>query len=173
MNLRKAGLANLRELRDIGIKSYLPHYTHLWKQNGVEWYMNKCFGDEALRNELCDPNIEYYIIASEPENIGILKLVLQKSLPDSDIENALYLEKVYFIKEWTGKGIGREAMNFTFNRAKELNRDCVWLVAMNTADKPIAAYKRAGFTIHCEQRLNFELMKNEYRGTFMMKKCFE
>lgn len=172
MKVKKAELADLRELQDIGGKSYLPHYTHLWKTGGVEWYLDRCFGDETLQNELADTNIEYYIISSERENIGILKLVLQKPLPDSDVENALYLEKIYFIKEWTGKGVGRELMNFVFERAKELNCDCVWLVAMDTAEKPIAAYKRAGFEIHSRKQLDFELLKDEFRGTLVMKNCF-
>jgi GNAT superfamily N-acetyltransferase len=173
IKVRKAGLSDLRELQDIGAKSYVPHYTQMWKTGGVEWYLNRCFGDEVLQNELADTNIEYYIISSERENIGILKLVLHKDLPDSDVENALYLEKIYFIKEWTGKGVGRELMNFAFKRAEELNCDCVWLVAMDTADKPIAAYKRAGFTIHSHKLLDFELMKDEYKGTFVMKNCFK
>jgi GNAT superfamily N-acetyltransferase len=170
---RKAESSDLRELRDIGVDSYLPHYAHLWKENDAEWYLNRCFGDEFLERELADANVEYYIISAEEKNIGILKLVLRKSLPDSDIENALYLEKIYFIKEWTGKGVGRELMSFTFERARRLNRDCVWLVAMDTANKPVAAYERAGFIIHSHTRLDFELMKDEFRGIFVMKKCFK
>ncbi|MCA1624285.1 MAG: GNAT family N-acetyltransferase [Acidobacteria bacterium] len=173
MKIRKAGLSDLRELRDIGIKSYLPHYAQMWKSGGVEWYMNRCFGDEVLQNELGDTNVEYYIISSEQENIGVLKLVLRKTLPDSNVENALYLEKIYFVKEWTGKGIGREFLNFAFDRAKELNCDYVWLVAMDTAEKPIAAYQKAGFSIHSRKRLDFELLKDEYKGTFVMKKYFK
>lgn len=173
VKISKAGSADLRELQQIGIDSYLPHYAHLWKENNADWYLNKCFGDEFLAKEITDANVEYYIISTEEKNIGILKLVLQKTLPDSDIENALYLEKLYFIKEWTGKGVGRELMNFTFERAKELNRDCVWLVAMDTADKPVAAYKRAGFVFHSRSQIYFESMKDEFRGTFVMKKCFE
>lgn len=173
LNIRKAELAELRELQAIGTDSYLPHYTHLWKENDADWYLNQCFGGEFLRKELADENVEYYIISHEGKNIGILKLVLHKSLPDSNIENALYLEKLYFIKEWTGKGAGRELMNFTFDRAERLNRDCVWLVAMDTAEKPVAAYERAGFSIHSRSRIDFELMKDEFRGTFVMKKCFQ
>ncbi len=172
-NIKKAELKDLRRLQAIGIDSYLPHYTHLWKKNDAEWYLNRCFGYESLKNELNAADIEYYIISSEEKDIGILKLVLLKSLPDSDIENALYLEKIYFIKEWTGKGVGRELLNFTFERAEELKRDCVWLIAMDTADKPVKAYERAGFTIHSRSRIDFELMKDEYRGTFVMKKCFK
>jgi len=177
LNIKKVGLTDLRRLRAIGIDSYLPHYTHLWKENNADWYLNRCFGDEFLSKELADENVEYYIISAEKmneeTNIGILKLVLQKPLPDSNIENALYLEKIYFIKEWTGKGAGRELMNFTFERARRLNRECVWLVAMDTAEKPVKAYERAGFALHSRGRIDFELMKDEFRGTFVMKKCFE
>lgn len=171
LKIRKVGLEHLEELRDIGIKSYLPHYTHLWKEGGVEWYMNRCFGGDVLQIELSDPNIEYYITNAKSQNIGILKLVLQKPLPNSDVENALYLEKIYLVKEWTGKGVGRELMQFAFNRAKELNRDCVWLMAMDTSEKPIAAYQRSGFTINFYTRLGdeFELMKEEFRGMVVMK----
>ena len=90
-------------------------------------------------------------------------------MPDSDIENALYLEKIYFIKEWTGKGVGRKLIELTLHRAAELKRDCVWLTAMDTSDKPIAAYEKAGFTIHSHSRLDFELMKEEFRGMVVMK----
>lgn len=173
MKVKKAGLSDLRELQEIGAKSYMPHYKQMWKADGLEWYLERCFGDEFLRSELIDDNIEYYIISSEPENIGILKLVLQKSLPDSDFENALYLEKIYFVKEWTGKGVGREFLNFAVRRARELNCDCIWLVAMDTAEKPIAAYERAGFTIHSHKLLDFELMKDDFKGAYVMKKCFE
>ena len=174
LKIRKVGLEHLEELRDIGIKSYLPHYTHLWKPGGVEWYMNRCFGDEVLQNEFLDSNVEYYIAENNGENIGMMKLVLKKPLPDSEIENALYLEKIYFIKEWTGKGVGRKLIEFALNRASELKRDCVWLMAMDSSAKPIEAYEKAGFTINSYTRLRdeFELMKEEFRGMVVMKNCF-
>lgn len=165
-------MRELRELQEIGERSYLPHYIHLWKPGGVKWYMQRCFADKNLENELQDDNIEYFIASAQNEDIGILKLVLQKPIPESNIKNALYLEKIYFVKEWLGKGAGRELIDFTFKRARELKRDCVWLMAMDTSDKPIAAYERAGFTIHSRTKLDFELMKEEFRGMVVMKNCF-
>ncbi len=173
MKIRKVGLPDLQELRDIGIKSYIPHYAHMWNVGGLEWYLDRCFSDEFLQNELVDANVEYYIISIAEKNIGILKLVRYKPLPDSDIVNALYLEKLYFIEEWTGKGVGRKMMNFAFKRAEETNCECVWLVAMDTADKPIKAYESAGFKIHSHKLLDFELLKDEFKGTFVMKTCFK
>ena len=174
IEIRKVGLDNLEELQEIGVRSYLPHYAYLWKPNGIEWYLERCFGDEFLQKEISDPNVEYYIVENNGENIGMMKLVLKKPVPDSNIENALYLEKVYFIKEWTGKGVGRKLIDYALQRAAELKRDCVWLTAMDTSAKPIEAYEKAGFTIHSYANLGdeFELMKVEFRGTVVMKNCF-
>lgn len=172
MQIKKAGLADISELRDIGRRTYLEHYPHLWNEGGMGWYLNLRFAPEVLQTELADPNIEYYLVEDENQHVGILKLVLQKPLPDSDVENALYLEKIYLIKEWTGRGTGQKLIQFVFNRAKELNRDCVWLMAMDTSDKAIAAYQRAGFTEHSRTRLDFELMKEEFRGMVVMRNCF-
>ena len=173
IKIRKVGLPNLQELREIGINSYAPHYSHLWKPGGIDWYMNRCFGDEFLRKEITNPNIEYYIVENDGENIGMMKIVLEKPMPDSDVLNALYLEKIYFVKEWTGKGIGKRLIDFALRRAVGLKRNCVWLMAMDTSTKPIAAYEKAGFTVNSRSRLGdeFELMKEEFRGMLIMKNC--
>jgi ribosomal protein S18 acetylase RimI-like enzyme len=171
MEIRKADLKDLPDVQEIGAASYLPHYTHLWKPGGVDWYLNRCFSNEVLQNELGDENIEYYFVKTGGQNIGFMKLVLQKPVPESDILNALYLEKLYFVREWTGKGVGRELIGLAIERAKELKRDCVWLTAMDTSDKPIAAYEKKGFTIHSRTRLDFKLMKEEFRGMVVMKNC--
>ncbi|MEO8072774.1 MAG: GNAT family N-acetyltransferase [Acidobacteriota bacterium] len=175
LTINKVGLSDLQKLRDIGIKSYLPHYAHLWKLHGIEWYMNRCFGEEFLKNEIVNPNVEYYIIENDGENIGMMKLVLKKTLPDSKIENSLFLEKIYFVEKWLGKGIGRKLIEFALRRAAELNRECVWLTAMDTSKKPIKAYEKAGFAINSYTNLGeeFALMKEEFRGMVVMKYCLE
>jgi GNAT superfamily N-acetyltransferase len=173
MKIRKANFNDLPELQEIGVASYLPHYTHLWKAGGVDWYMQRCFADEVLQAELKDDNVEYYFVEINEQNIGFIKLVLLKPVPDSGIKNALYLEKIYFVEEWTGRGIGRKLMQFAFERAQELKRDCVWLTAMDTSNKPIAAYEKMGFAIRSKTRLDFELMKEEFRGMVVMTNCFE
>jgi RimJ/RimL family protein N-acetyltransferase len=173
MIIRRAGLEDLKEVQDIGARTYIQHYAYLWEEGGVRWYLQKCFGDEVLRAELADPNVEYYIMTAERENVGFLKLILRKALPESNVENALYLEKIYFVKEWTGKGVGRELIKLAFERAAELDRDCVWLTAMDTSDKPIAAYERAGFVFHARTRYDYELIKKELRDAVVLKKILK
>ena len=133
--------------------------------------MQRCFGTRVLQDELSDENIEYHFVRVDGENVGFAKIVLQKSVPNSSVENALYLEKVYFIKEFTGKGAGRRTIDFAVARAQELRRAAIWLMAMDTSDKPIAAYERAGFVEFARTRLDdreFALMKPEMRGMVIM-----
>ena len=173
MNIRKVGLSNLQELREIGIKTYRHHYEHLWNSGGVEWYLDRCFSERFLQNDMVNTNVEYYIIENDEENIGMMKLVLKKPIPDSEVKNALYLEKIYFVKEWTGKGVGKKSIEYALRRAEQLGRECVWLMAMDTSSKPVAAYERAGFSVHSGIVLGaeFELMKKEFRGMLVMKNC--
>jgi GNAT superfamily N-acetyltransferase len=173
MEIRKVGLADLEELREIGGKTYRHHYEHLWKRGGVEWYIDRCFNERFLESDLTDPNVEYYIIKNDVENVGMMKLVLKKTVLETEIENALYLEKLYFVKDWTGKGAGRKSIEFALERARKLGRRCVWLMAMDTSAKPIAAYEKSGFTQHSRTRLGseFELMKEEFRGMIVMTNC--
>lgn len=173
LEIKKAADTHLTALSEIGVASYLPHYKHLWNDGGVEWYMNRCFGDDNLRREMLDDNVEYYFLQSSGANVGILKLILQKPLPDSEIESALYLEKIYFVKEFTGKGAGKSVIEFVVNRAAELNRQAVWLMAMDSSEKPIAAYRKSGFVEHGRTRLDddeFNLMKPEFRGMVILKR---
>lgn len=174
-SIKKVGASEIEDLRDIGIRSYIPHYSHLWKPGGLEWYMDRCFNEKILAQAVGDANIEYYIAQDSGENVGMMKLVLKQPLPESKNENALYLEKIYFIKEATGKGFGKILMNHAFSRAKELHRECVWLMAMDTSDKPIKAYENAGFIVNSYTNLGdeFALMKEEFRGMVVMKNCFK
>lgn len=174
MNLQvaKVEIGDLPDLQIIGAESYLPHYTHLWKNGGLEWYLNRCFSEEFLKNEIADENVEYYIVKNNAEMIGMMKLILTKKVPHSEIENALYLEKIYFTKEWTGKGVGKKLIDAAVRRANELKREYIWLMAMDTSAKPIAAYQKSGFKIHCRTNLGeeFALMKEEFRGMVVMIK---
>ena len=83
----------------------------------------------------------------------------------------LYLERIYFIKEAVGKGIGEKTMQLAFQKADEWAYDGLWLSAMDSSLKPIAFYKRMGFEIVATKQLDFTQIKDEMRGMVLMKKA--
>ena len=156
-------------LQYAGRATYEPYYPHLWKPGGLDWYMERCFGDETLRHEMADPNIEYLLAYTTPEReelVGLLKLVLEKPVPGGLCGNALYLEKIYLMPFFFGKGIGQILIEYVLNRARALDREAVWLTVMKSGPRQV--YEKAGFETVGEAPIDFDLMKEAERGLWVM-----
>lgn len=164
---RRLHLTDLMLLQQVGRQTYEPYYAHIWKPGGLDWYMERCFGQETLLAELSDTNIEYWIAEdSASQTIGFLKLVLKKQVPDYPLENALYLEKIYLMPTFFGQGAGQHLIAFAKQRALVLGLDAIWLMVMKSG--PVWAYERAGFCTVGEVNWDFELLKVEERGGWVM-----
>ncbi len=165
--LQKLSLDDLALLQYVGRATYEPYYPHIWHPGGLDWYMERCFGTDALRHDFADPNIAYFLATDEAAQIvGFLKLVLQKPLPNDSIPNALYLEKIYLMPYWFGKGAGQQLIEWAMEQAAALGREAVWLHVMKTG--PYRAYERAGFRITGETSFDFDLLKEDLRGGWTM-----
>ena len=165
--LKKLGPDDLALLQYVGRATYEPYYPHFWHPGGVDWYMDRCFGADVLRQDFADPNVVYYLATStDGQIVGFLKLALRKSLPDGSTANALYLEKIYLMPDWFGKGAGQQLIEWVMEQATALGREVVWLYVMKTG--PYRAYERAGFRITGETSFDFDLLKAELRGAWTM-----
>ncbi len=160
-------------IKHLGYQTYTPHYPHLWNDGGMEWYMHRCFNKQQLAADLANSALSYYAIRVEGQDAGLLKLVKDKTPDGFVLEKALYLEKIYFLKAFTGLGLGQQTMQWVCEQAVQWGFTCVWLMAMDTSTKAIASYERAGFqqigNTHLDDQV-FYRMKPEYRGMVLMMK---
>ncbi|OKL38871.1 GNAT family N-acetyltransferase [Pontibacter flavimaris] len=160
-------VTGLYTLQDIAIRSYNDHYLYLWFDGG-DWYLDRSFSEEALRDELTDPNAAFYLIYADEELVGFLKLNLHKAFEDYPAEEALELERIYLTKEASGRGIGREVVKFAISIAAKYNKRVIWLKAMDSS-RSVDFYEQNGFVKCGTYTLPFEQMKPEYRGMYVMK----
>ncbi len=170
ISLKKLTAEDLPLLQAVGRATYEPYYPHIWYEGGMDWYVHFCFNQEKLGAELISPNTEYWLATDHTgQTIGFLKLVLQKALPDGSEPNALYLEKVYLMPAFFGKGCGQYLIEFAVERARQLKRHAVWLMVM--ACGPVQVYERQGFQLLHSEQLDatlFHRMRLEYRGIHTM-----
>ena len=139
----------------------------------MEWYLNKCFSDRQLEMDLANPSLSYYAICLDGREVGLLKLVRNKAPFGLNPATSLYLEKIYFLKEFTGLGLGQKTISQVFEQARNSEIKTVWLMAMDSSHKTIASYEKAGFHRIGTTRLDdeeFQLMKPEFRGMVILKK---
>jgi diamine N-acetyltransferase len=177
-------------LTQVAREAYLDHYRPLWQDAGA-WYISKVYNEAQLLSEIEDENVAYFLVylqesgeKTKQKPVGFIKLkkdyplsIGKAGLPFGKgegstvaIENALYLERIYFIGSATGLGLGGFCFNFIENFARKNGKTAIWLMAMDSSTKAIHFYEKQGFE-HCGTwELDFEDLNPELRGMLILKK---
>jgi diamine N-acetyltransferase len=153
-------------LSRISAAAYMDHFKYLWFDEG-KWYVEKCFSEEALRKEYALKGNQFFLILLNSEPVGFLKL---RILSRNVCENCLELERIYLMKNQAGMGIGKFCMNWFEELARKQGFSKLMLKAMDSSTDSIAFYKKKGFKTCGETRLDFQMMKEEWRGMLIMEK---
>lgn len=168
LKILPCGVKEAKELSDIAIRAYKDYYLYLWWDAG-DWYINHSFAPVVFERQLTDSNQLFFRLNEKENPIGFLKLNVDRSLEGFDQYNSIELERIYLIKAASGKGYGRQAVEFCFDYAKDLKKEIIWLKAMDSSDA-VAFYEKLGFEVCGTFRLNFPQMKPEFRGMVIMLK---
>lgn len=166
MEIKTCSAEDINDLLFIAKTSYQDHYTYLWDDEGVK-YISTHFSLTQLQKELSNPNSHFYLLYYQDKLVGFLKLNLDSEVKNYSAIEALELERIYFIKEATGKGLGKMVLEFVIDLAKKRNKKIVWLKAMNSSQS-VEFYKKNQFEVIDEMILPYEFMKDEFRKIVTM-----
>jgi putative acetyltransferase len=173
IHLRRLSLPDLQFLQQLGRDTYAPYYPHVWYEGGLEWYLEQCFGDELLRRELTDPATEYWVASTEgQQTVGLLKIQPDQPVPENPLEPAFFIEKIYLMPDFFGKGVGQVILDMLARRATAMGRSAMWLNVMHNAG-PVGAYAHAGFRITAPIRFEYDLLLEDERDGWRMVKPLE
>ena len=152
-----------------GTKAYNQHYTHLWEEGDSSPYVQSSFATGVLERELAEVNSEHCVIDSKDGCIGILKLMTYQNLEPYQASECLLLEKIYLLKNATGRGFGKQVLQFVERRAEELGKKMVWLDTMKNGPA-LSFYLQNGFDIHSETKLGLPGVIEERSAMYQLVK---
>lgn len=132
--------------------------------------MNRSFSCDVLRKELEDSNARFFFVGLNNEPVGFLKLNINEPSPCDASLNALELERIYLEKRVTGRGVGKAAMQFVIEQARQAEKQLIWLKSMDTSHDALAFYSKMGFEPCGTDRLSFDVMKENLRGMVILKR---
>lgn len=156
---------------EVGTQAYNQHYLHLWLNGNSSPYIEGSFTMAVLEKEDDDDNTILYRILSNQKAVGVLKITLNAALASFSKKEALYIDKIYILNEYSGKGIGKKALQFVTLRAKKMQKEIVWLDTMQKGPA-LDFYVKNGFEIHSENRVPYkEVLDEEGLMWIVMKKC--
>ena len=147
IGFRKARLADLDVLVELikGIQVDDP-----WSCEFVE-----ARAKEALRQLIADPSMGCaWLVCDEGREIGYIVLTFDYSLEYGG--KCAWVDEFFVKKEYRGKGVGLQTLEFFASEAKKLGAKTVHLI-VNYENPAIRLYERAGFEKHQRYAMTKEL----------------
>lgn len=167
MTIKPCTKEDIKDMIRVLLQSYLEHYTHLWEDEGVN-YMKNSFNEKKLDEEMSNPNAAFFLVQDGQKYVGLVKLNIDSAAGDFPASTTLELERIYFIKEAAGKGLGKKAVGFVLDYAKQKHKQVIWLKAMESSTAVVEFYKKCGFRVTGEYELNYPYIRGEYKGMVVM-----
>jgi len=84
-------------------------------------------------------------------------------------EEALYIDKIYLLNEYSGRGLGKKTLQFVLLRAEEISKKIVWLAAMQKGPA-VNFYQQNGFEVYGESETSLPILEKEKHMYIMVKK---
>jgi len=113
------------------------HYTAIIGSAQVEYMLAAFHGKPYLQAQIENDNFHYFLIKHEAESLGYIGVQVR--------DGEVFLSKLYVLSSARGRGVGKLAMNFVMDFARQLAAKCVTLTVNKYNTNTIAAYHKMGF----------------------------
>lgn len=120
MNLRPASPADAAALAELGARSFVAKFGHMYTPQDLENFLADSHSEAKVAKEIADPAMRVLLAEEDGALLGFCKLVMACGWPEhARHERVVELKQLYTDPETTGRGIGAALMD----RALEIGRE--------------------------------------------------
>lgn len=152
---------------EIGEQAYRDHYLHLWPGQDPSPYIEKNFRPRVVHTDLTHKNNLHFLVISGKITVGIAKLILNKNPEGLVFSEPVFLEKIYLLKDHTGRGIGPAVLSALHAESRKRGMCYICLATMQKG-RALSFYLKMGYEILREEVLPFENAIQEERGMYLL-----
>ncbi|HCN12309.1 MAG TPA: GNAT family N-acetyltransferase [Chryseobacterium sp.] len=147
MDIRKLKISDLEKLHEISIQTFTETFSEANSEEDMQQYISESLNEERLLSELQNNDSEFYFAEEKGKILGYLKLNFRDAQNESFPNDYIEIERIYVIKEFLEKKVGKILFDKVIERACEINADCIWLGVWEKNERAIAFYEKNGFEI--------------------------
>ena len=144
-SLQPCDLNNFELLAMLARETFIASFAHLNNPEDFKHYMATAFSDNTLKEELLNPNSEFYIAYEKNEPVGYIKLNYGDAQTDIRDPDSCELERIYVAASWQGRGIGEWMLNQAKDLATSSAKSYMWLGVWEKNTSAIRFYEKHGF----------------------------
>ena len=141
--ITKAVAQEIPLIQDVASQSWRKHYPGILSNEQIEYMLEQMYSETELKNHFENPNYHYYLLSDDENFLGIM------GFENHYQKDTTKLHRIYLLEEAKGKGVGKFAINFLKNKAKE-SGDLRIILAVNKQNSSYHFYTSQGFKIYEE-----------------------
>lgn len=166
ISLREVNLNDLVQLQGISIQTFSETFAASNTEEDMVNYLNESFSIEKLKEELNNPNAQFFFAVSDDQVIGYLKLNYGEAQTELKDNTGMEIERIYVSHAFLGKKVGQILYDKAIQIAKQKQLDFVWLGVWEENHRAINFYKKNGFV---EFDKHLFILGNDVQTDIMMK----
>ncbi|RYZ26318.1 MAG: GNAT family N-acetyltransferase [Chitinophagaceae bacterium] len=142
-----ATIQDLKTLTEVGRRSLLESHGHSAPAAIMQAYVDEKFTQNALEQELSDPQNIFHIIWHNDQPAGYSKIIYCHSLPQVPQKNITKMERLYLLQEYYSLKLGQQLLQFNIDLSKHQGEAGMWLYVWKENERAMRFYTKAGFKI--------------------------
>ena len=137
----------IEELTQISRQTFTETFAEQNSAENLKKYLSDNLTALSLLKETKIPDSKFYLIAADGKTAGYLKLNFNDAQTEFKEREGLEIERIYIIKEFFGKGLGKLLLEKAVQTAKDHHKNYVWLGVWENNLRAIRFYENNGLKI--------------------------
>ena len=149
-------------VRNILLSTWLDTYSAIVPSDELKKFLNLTCNNEKLTEAFNNNNTKGFIAEADGKPVAWLRTNIDQK------ENKFFVNQIYVLREYQGKGIGKKLIWIAEEEALKNNFDKIWLGVMSDNIPSVEWYKRLGFIF--VEELPFTMVNTKVNHLFGWKK---
>lgn len=143
--IKQCGLEDIEKIKYIGEKTFYETFSDQNTEEDMHNYLKENFSYEQIESEVKNDSSRFYIAENNTEVAAYMKINFDKAQTEVGHENTLEVQRIYALKEYQGKHIGKSLIEKAIELGKENNINYIWLGVWEHNLSAIKFYEKQGF----------------------------
>ncbi len=144
IQIRRSTPEDAPQIAAFSRKTFYDSFAPFNTKENMQLFMDGPFNTATLEAEAADPSQIFFLAEDNGKLIGYL-LMKDNTEPELAGYQAIEVLRIYVDQGTTSKGVGKLLLHTSIEKARELNKNCIWLGVWEHNTKAIAFYEREGF----------------------------
>lgn len=143
--VRQCSLKDIEKVKFISEKTFYETFSNENTKEDMDNYLRDHFSFEKLEHEIRNDYSRFYIVEEKEEVVAYMKLNFDKAQTEPGHYNSLEVQRIYVLKEYKGKHIGKLLIQKAIEIGLSNNISYIWLGVWENNINAIKFYEKLGF----------------------------